>query len=71
MWCSFAVAGMTQVDFCFGTGRKSAAFLHVPVNTRVTTKDITRTISSEPITRLYGNSSCVSMSKVQHRQVAQ
>lgn len=29
MWCSFAVAGMTQVDFCFGTGRKSAAFLPV------------------------------------------
>lgn len=25
----YGVAGMTQLDFCFGTGRKSAAFLPV------------------------------------------
>lgn len=37
MWCSFAVAGMTQVDFCFGTGRKSAAFLPVKKPSKVQT----------------------------------
>lgn len=34
---------------------------HVPVNTRDTTNDNRRTITREPISRLCGNSSCVSM----------